>query len=110
MSAPIILLQEVRLPSGSHHTVKLYLSQICPDYDVWMEEGYESKVPLKDRCDHGVDCGLGLVVITLLHRRVFDSSKTSKIEWIQGSQQRNLGHVKGKDTDAGHDDSLKGNL
>jgi hypothetical protein len=47
--APIILLQEVRLPPGSHRTVKGCLSQICPDYDVWMEEGRETKGMLQDR-------------------------------------------------------------
>ena len=81
-SAPIILLQEVRLPPDSHHTVKWCLSQICQDYDVWMKEGHESKGPSKDRRDHGFDCGLGLVVITMLHRRVFDTAKTIKIEWM----------------------------
>ncbi len=85
-SAPLIMLQEVRLPPGSHRTVKWCISQMCPDYDVWMEEGREAKGPLKDRRDHGFDCGLGLAVITMTHRRVFDASKTKKIEWLQGSQ------------------------
>ena len=92
-SAPIIMLQEVRLPPGSHRTVKWCFSQICPDYDIWMEEGREPKGPPKDRRDHGFDCGLGLAVITMLHRRVFNAAKTAKIEWMQGSQQRTLGHL-----------------
>jgi hypothetical protein len=58
-----------------------------------MEEGREAKGPLKHRRDHGFDCGLGLAVITMTHRRVFDASKTKKIEWLQGSQQRTLGHM-----------------
>jgi hypothetical protein len=58
-----------------------------------MEEGRESKGPLRDRRDHDFDCGLGLTVITMVHRRVFDDVKTSKIEWMQGSQQRTLGHM-----------------
>jgi hypothetical protein len=58
-----------------------------------MEEGREAKGPLKERRDHGFDCGLGLAVITMTHRRAFDSSKTKKIEWLQGSQQRTLGHM-----------------
>ncbi len=49
--APIILLQELRLPPGSHRTVKWCLSQICPDYDVWIEEGREAKGILQDRRD-----------------------------------------------------------
>ena len=78
---------------GSHRTVKWCLSQMCPDYDIWMEEGRESKAPLRDRRDHGFDCGLGLAVITMTHHRVFDTARTRKIEWIQGSQQRTLGHM-----------------
>ena len=58
-----------------------------------MEEGREAKGPLRDRRDHGFDCGLGLAVITMTHRGVFDSTKTHKIEWLQGSQQRTLGHM-----------------
>ena len=92
-SAPLLMFQEVRLPPGSHRTVKWCLSQMCPAYDIWMEEGRESKDPLKDRRDHGFDCGLGLAVITMTHRRVFDASKTKRIEWLQGSQQRTLGHM-----------------
>ena len=92
-SAPLIMLQEVRLPPGSHRTVKWCLSQICPEYEIWMEEGRESKAPLRDRRDHGFDCGLGLAVITMVHRGVFDATKTCKIEWMQGSQQRTLGHM-----------------
>jgi hypothetical protein len=92
-SAPLIMLQEIRLPPGSHRTVKWCLSQICPDYEIWMEEGREAKGPLRDRRDHGFDCGLGLAVITMTHRGVFDSTKTHKIEWLQGSQQRTLGHM-----------------
>jgi hypothetical protein len=92
-SAPLLMFQEVRLPPGSHRTVKWCLSQMCPAYDIWMEEGREAKGPLKDRRDHGFDCGLGLAVITMTHRRVFDASKTKKIEWLQGSQQRTLGHM-----------------
>ena len=79
-SAPLLMFQEVRLPPGSHRTVKWYLSQMCPDYDMWMEEGREAKGPLRDRRDHGFDCGLGLAVITMVHRRVFDASKTKRIE------------------------------
>ncbi len=92
-SAPLLMLQEVRLPPGSHRTVKWCISQMCPDYDVWMEEGRETKGPLRDRRDHGFDCGLVLAVITMTHRRVFDTSKTKKIECLQGSQQRTLGHM-----------------
>ena len=33
------------------------------------------------------------MVITMLHRRVFNVTKTTKIEWMQGSQQRTLGHL-----------------
>jgi hypothetical protein len=77
----------------SHRTVKWCLSQIYPDYDIWMEEGHESKGPLRDRRDHDFDCGLGLTVITMVHRRVFEDVKTSKIEWMQGSQQHTLGHM-----------------
>ena len=73
---------------GSHRTVKWCLSQMCPDYDIWIEEGREAKGPLRDRRDHGFDCGLGLAVITMTHHRVFDTARTRKIEWIQGSQQR----------------------
>jgi hypothetical protein len=36
---------------------------------------------------------LGMAVVTMIHRRVFDTSKTRKIEWLQGSQQRTLGHM-----------------
>ncbi len=79
-SVPLLMFQEVRLPPGSHRTVKWCLSQMCPDYDVWMEEGHETKDPLRDRRDHDFDCGLGLTVITMIHRRVFDASKTRKIE------------------------------
>jgi hypothetical protein len=46
---PIILLQEIRLSLDSHHTVTWCLAQICPDYDVWMEEGRETKGILQDR-------------------------------------------------------------
>jgi hypothetical protein len=48
-SVPLLMFQEVRLPPGSHLTVKWCLSQMCPDYDVWMEEGREVKGPLRDR-------------------------------------------------------------
>jgi hypothetical protein len=92
-AAPLLMFQEVRLPPGSHRTVKWCLSQMCPAYDIWMEEGREAKGPPKERRDHGFDCGLGLAVITMTHRRVFDSSKTKKIEWLQGSQQCTLGHM-----------------
>jgi hypothetical protein len=92
-SAPLLMFQEVRLPPGSHRTVKWCLSQMCPDYDIWMEEGREAKGPLKERREHGFDCGLGMAVVTMIHRRVFDTSKTRKIEWLQGSQQRTLGHM-----------------
>jgi hypothetical protein len=53
---------------------------MCPDYHIWMEEGREAKDPLRDWRDHGFDCGLGLAVITMVHRRVFDAAKTRKIE------------------------------
>jgi hypothetical protein len=91
--APLLMFQEVRLPPGSHRTVKWCLSQMCPGYDIWMEEGHETKDPLKERRDHGFDCGLDLAVITMTHRRVFDASKTKEIEWMQGSQQRTLEHM-----------------
>jgi hypothetical protein len=42
-------------------------------------EGREAKGPLKYRRDHGFDCGLGVAVIIMAHRRVFDVSKTKKI-------------------------------
>jgi hypothetical protein len=92
-STPIIILQKVRLSTSSHRTVKWCVSQICPDYDIWMEEGRESKDPPKDSRDHDFDCGLGLVVITMFHRRVFDVTKTTKIKWMEGSQQHTLGHL-----------------
>ena len=83
---------EVRLPPGSHRTVCWCLSNICPEYDVGLEEGREAKSPLGDRRDHGFDCGLGLAVITMLHKRVFDVVKTTKIECnsVAGLQQRTL--------------------
>ena len=51
-----------------------------------MEEGREAKGILQDRRDHGFDCGLGLAVITMLHKRVFNTVKKRKLEWISGSQ------------------------
>jgi hypothetical protein len=90
-SAPIIMLQEVRLPPGSHRTAEWCLSQICPDYDIWMEEGRESKGPLRDRRDHGFDCGLGLAVITMLHRRVFERLRLLRSSGCKGLSNALLG-------------------
>ena len=92
IGAPVVLFQEIRIPSNAQRRIKMELGTLHPEYAFYIEAGRESRAQRSQQSSRwGSD--LNTAVLTCLHREVFNTSKTACRKWLSGQAQRVLSHL-----------------
>ena len=90
--APVVMLQELRFQKGQDRSTLRWLKALDPEYDVRMEIG---PVPVTD--SPGIArkwlSGQSWAVVTFLHKKAFQASKTQHREWGSELQKQGLRHI-----------------
>ena len=92
LGAPVVLFQEIRIPTNSQRRIKMELGTRHPEYAFYIAAGRESRTQRSQQSSRwGSD--LNTAVLTCLHREVFNTSKTRSRSWLSGQAQKNLSHL-----------------
>ncbi len=86
IGSPVVLFQEIRIPTNALRRIKMELGTFHPEYVFYIEAGRESRVQRSQQPSRwGSD--LNTVVLTCLHRVVFNTAKTVSRKWLSGQVQ-----------------------
>jgi len=90
--APVVMLQELRFQKGQDRSTLRWLKALDPEYDVRMERG---PVPVTDSPGLARKwlSGQSWAVVTFLHKKAFQASKTQHREWGSELQKQGLRHI-----------------
>ena len=70
IGAPVVLFQEIRIPTNAQRRIKMELGSLHPEYAFYIEAGRESRAQRSPQSSRwGSD--LNTAVLTCLHREVF---------------------------------------
>ena len=92
IGAPVVLFQEIRIPTNAQRRIKMELGTLHPEYAFYIEAGRESRAQRSPQSSRwGSD--LNTAVLTCLHREVFNTSKTFSRKWLSAQSQKTLAHL-----------------
>jgi hypothetical protein len=74
MGVPVVLFQEIRIPTNAQRKIKMELDTLHPEYVIYIEAGRESRAQRSQQSSRwGSDLNTSVL---RLHREVFNTSKT----------------------------------
>ena len=90
--APVVMLQELRFRKGDDRRTLERLKELDPEYDVRMERGPVPVVEARWR-SRKWHSRQSWAVVTFLHKKAFQASKTQRREWGSSLQRQGLRHI-----------------